>query len=117
MNRVKFSSGLSTNTLGYYCPGCQQNHSISVYKNKGSRQNTEVFDFNGSFERPTITPAIRIRGRESDYISCSHTITDGKITFNKHHLGCHDLEGQTIDIPFWNEIYKKLKTTEGSPRA
>lgn len=91
------------------CPGCGLGHSLPTGPGPGAR-----WGFNGSEERPTLTPSILARGvdRLTDAevaiierggkveprpLVCHSFVTEGRIEF----LGdcTHALKGQTVDLP------------------
>lgn len=95
------------------CPGCGETHAIAVGKGAGPR-----WGFNGDAKKPTFTPSILVRHRQSEppvtaenlaewkrapwpQVKVEHVchsfVSDGKIQF----LGdcTHKLAGQTVDLP------------------
>lgn len=87
----------------FRCPGCQDNHQISV----------GTWTFNGDLERPTFTPSLLVKGygyphgidpepgevQKPGPTVCHSFVTDGRIQF----LGdcTHVLAGQTVELPEW----------------
>lgn len=105
MRRVEVADG------GVYfdCPGCQLGHFLPVGPGPGPR-----WGFNGSEERPTLTPSILARGtrrlteEEVAIIEnggkvvpepsvCHSFVTDGRIEFLNDCT--HALAGKTVDLP------------------
>lgn len=112
--------GIAGGRVGFWCPGCDQAHSIPVAAahNLGSN-----WGYNGKPEAPTFTPSILIRSghfvpghvpsapcwcstKDPDGEDwgfgcgiCHSFVTDGQIQF----LGdcTHSLAGQTVPIPPW----------------
>jgi hypothetical protein len=102
--------------LGFYCPGCKENHVVRVE----SKDNLPCWGFNGNFDKPTFTPSILIRSghyipelanqpcwctynkehpNEKAPFECSvcHSfVTDGNIQFLSDCT--HDLKGQTVAL-------------------
>lgn len=99
----------------FWCPGCQEGHSITV----------GTWSWNGSLERPTFSPSVLIRGNQwpreeypehwkprhpdvapGDDTVCHTFVTDGRIQF----LGdcTHVLAGQTVDLPDWPPFKEEL---------
>lgn len=98
--------------LMFRCPGCDDLHQVLTGKGAGPR-----WGFNGSYERPTFTPSVLVRGHKlvrdergrwtgewerdasgSPVPSVCHSfVTDGQIQF----LGdcTHALAGQTVPLP------------------
>lgn len=90
--------------IRFDCPGCKDPHVIPTVGPK-------AWGFNGSMDKPTLTPSILVRGKDWDYdapdeaarlasirdVVCHSFVTDGRIQF----LGdcTHDLKGQTVDLP------------------
>lgn len=75
--------------LLWYCPGCQCSHMVAIKPEV--QKNGASWEFNGDFDRPTLTPSVM----SSD---CHCHITNGQADFrcggNKHAL-----DGQVVDIP------------------
>jgi hypothetical protein len=102
MSRVRQTSvGIS-----FACPGCGDIHSVP----------TDRWSWNGSLDKPTITPSISVTGGHyaphfkpgedecwcwKDYgfscYRCHSVVTNGKIAFQAD--STHALAGQTIDLP------------------
>lgn len=81
-----------------WCPGCCYAH-VACVEGPGKKH-----DWNGSLERPTLTPSLLIRGSElvsaslaqKPLIDCHSHVRDGLITFE---ADCgHDLAGQTHEL-------------------
>ena len=103
--------------LSFWCPGCQDDHTISTEPGRWS--------WNGSPSLPTFRPSVLVRsghyaeGREApgncwcDFTArypnespapfkcyrCHSYVTDGQIQF----LGdcSHELAGKTVELPNW----------------
>jgi Family of unknown function (DUF6527) len=74
----------------FCCQGCSDVHAV-----------TEAWAWNGSFERPTFTPSVLVRGVGPDGrpTVCHTYITNGQVTFLPD---CsHALAGKTVDLPDW----------------
>jgi hypothetical protein len=83
------------------CPGCGMSHGPVIQKGDGP---SPVWSWNGSLDRPTFTPSIRVQWtRRASIVEpqaecvCHSFVTDGRIEF----LGdcTHALAGQTVDLP------------------
>lgn len=85
--------------IRFDCPGCKDPHVIPTVGPK-------AWGFNGSMDKPTLTPSILVRRTAWDpddadavaqQVVCHSFVTDGRIQF----LGdcTHDLKGQTVDLP------------------
>jgi len=98
----------------FHCPGCGENHAP-----------TNKWSFNGDYEKPTFSPSILVTsGHYSPHhkgggcwcnwnkthpgepqpfkcTRCHSFVTDGKIQFLSDCT--HELAGQTVDIPEWEE--------------
>lgn len=95
------------NRISFWCPGCDHAHTVGT--------GPDGWQWNGSEERPTITPSILVNMVQWEKGSiwhrllhevppgaelvCHSFVTDGRIQF----LGdcTHTLAGQTIDLPLW----------------
>lgn len=90
------------NRFVFFCPGCKDGHVIN-----------DRWQFNGDYERPTVTPSILVTyrhpkgfsnenpaplGYNGEYVEdrCHSYITDGKIQFLDD--STHDLKGQTVSL-------------------
>ena len=81
----------------FFCPGCECAHFF----------NTKTWSWNGSMDKPTISPSILMMGgiREDTKGEdrCHSFVRDGRIQFLSD---CsHKLAGQTVDIPEWESVY------------
>lgn len=87
--------------LTFYCPGCGFNHGVITKERSQSG-----WDWNGSFEKPTLHPSILTWGTNSvigddDSVEavpfrCHSFVREGKIQYLSD---CsHDLAGKTIDM-------------------
>lgn len=94
-------------SLTFWCPGCDGAHAIQHGEGAGPR-----WGWNGDLGRPTFTPSVLVRwpanpnaGEEfkewrTERI-CHSFVTDGRIQFL---TDCtHDLAGQTVDLPAWQD--------------
>ena len=59
-------------TIRYRCPQCQCSHVINVGIDD---PDLPKWDWNGSFEEPTLKPSVNVKGR------CHHDIENGFIRF------------------------------------
>jgi hypothetical protein len=80
----------------YYfpCPGCKSTHGVWI---KPPHEGGPSWNWNGSLEKPTITPSILVSTPVAGKMNICHLfITDGKIQY----LGdcTHKLAGQTIEM-------------------
>jgi hypothetical protein len=83
--------------IAFHCPGCEGGHTIPV---TGIRK----WNWNGSFEKPTITPSILVNAGSKNPTSpmCHSLVTEGLIQFL---TDCtHALVGKTVDLPDWDEV-------------
>lgn len=99
--------------LGFWCPGCEEMHVISVAPGG--------WTFNGDYDRPTFSPSVLVSGRratkrgkqqwrewcdagaqkpapelESEDMRCHTFVRDGRIEFLSDCL--HALAGQTVPL-------------------
>jgi uncharacterized protein DUF6527 len=73
--------------LAFECPGCQCSHYVAI-------AGPVKWTWNGSMERPTFHPSVRIPIAGH---GCHSWIKDGKIQFL---ADCdHALAGQTVELP------------------
>jgi hypothetical protein len=73
----------------FYCPGCKENHAYTKDK----------WSYNGDEEKPTFSPSLLYPDKK---VRCHLFLTDGKIQYLSD---CgHELAGQTIDVPDWDEF-------------
>lgn len=108
MARIGVLRTVEGGRLGFHCPSCNEVHVIPVGAGEGPR-----WGWNGSYERPTFTPSIRVRGivpltdEQADRVMagephepvpfvCHTFVTDGQIQF----LGdcTHALANQTVQL-------------------
>ena len=70
----------------YHCPGCCNCHGPNT-----------TWGFNGDYEKPTLTPSVKVTGGNIDGPTvCHHYITDGNIVFLSDCT--HHLAGQTVPL-------------------
>lgn len=76
--------------LGWHCPGCKETHLIPV-------TGDQRWEWDGSLERPTISPSILARWTEGDTpVVCHSFVRSGVVEF----LGdcTHELAGQSVPM-------------------
>lgn len=93
--------------LGFFCPGCNEMHVITV------ALHPSPWGFNGNFDAPTFTPSVLVTGTvpitekqharimSGEHIAptphiCHSFVTDGKIQFLDDCT--HALKGQTVPL-------------------
>jgi len=78
----------------FWCPGCKSVHQIAVAENDCG---FPIWGFNGDFEKPTITPSIKVEyhGADKDTV-CHSFIRDGKIQYLSDCT--HEMVGETVDM-------------------
>jgi hypothetical protein len=60
----------------------------------------DSWQWNGRYDKPTITPSLRITGYYKDKEICCHfNITDGQLVF--HSDSVHSKAGQTVEMSDW----------------
>ena len=78
--------------LSFYCPGCKCHHGICSEKYRDIPG--PVWSWNGSMDKPTFSPSLRVRHGDN---VCHSFISDG---FIQYLSDCtHELSGKTIEIP------------------
>ena len=78
----------------FFCPGCKCGHWFKTDKPE------PTWKWNGDFDKPTITPSLRVRLGNSRL--CHSFVTDGKIRFLNDCT--HDMKGQTVELPDWDDM-------------
>jgi hypothetical protein len=88
---------LCDNSIGWYCPGCESFHRVTVDPTK-----RPCWNYDGNPDAPTFSPSILTRWTEHrDGLAvgmvCHCFIRNGKIEF----LGdcTHSLAGKTVQVP------------------
>ncbi len=81
--------------LSFWCPGCDEPHGVSVR----TANQTEGWEFNGDYEKPTLSPSVllRVNYKDGTCFICHSFVRDGQIQF----LGdcTHYLANQTVELP------------------
>lgn len=97
----------TSNALTFWCPGCDGAHSVQHGAGTGPR-----WGWNGDVDKPTLTPSILVTMPGNPNAGeqfkewrttrvCHSYVTDGRIQFL---TDCtHELAGQTVDLPAWDE--------------
>ena len=76
--------------IAFWCFGCRTRHSLKVAGNSKPR-----WDFNLNFDRPTLTPSVKVTAPPLNF--CCHSfITDGKIQYLSDCT--HKYAGKTVDL-------------------
>lgn len=86
--------------LLFDCLGCGYLH--AVYPEGCEADNPARWTWNGSLDRPTLSPSLSVRWHEGGVEKHCHSfIREGRIEF----LGdcTHSLAGQTVEIPDWED--------------
>lgn len=86
----------------FWCPGCDGAHHVNV----SEAPNKPRWGWNGSLDKPTFTPSIKVSYYEGDTVSgvCHSFVTDGRIQFCGD--STHALAGQTVDLPQWESVFE-----------
>ncbi|MFZ4286623.1 DUF6527 family protein [Variovorax sp. HJSM1_2] len=101
MARLEHPSPTAPHYAWFHCPGCDTKHAVST-------SGPGCWTWNGSLDRPTLTPSVLVRtGRAVDSAwvreegdppdVCHSFVTDGRIQFLSDCT--HALAGQTVDLP------------------
>lgn len=81
--------------LVFFCPGCRSNHPFRV-----ESKDRPNWEWNGSFDLPTFSPSL-LCFKDTPSHRCHSFVRDGRIEFLSD---CHhELAGQTVDIPDWED--------------
>lgn len=87
--------GQTRGTYFFRCPGCKSRHMVWT-KNEG--YNHPTWQWNGSTEKPTFTPSLKVTASYPEGMHICHSfITDGKIQYLSDCT--HELAGQMIELP------------------
>lgn len=79
--------------LTFFCPGCDQCHSV----NTSARV---TWDYNGDADNPTLSPSILVRmPRPGHQDVCHSYVRNGAIEFLNDCT--HVLAGRTVPLPEW----------------
>ena len=83
----------------FYCLGCNEIHQVWTNKEDGPT----IWGFNGSIEKPTFSPSIKVEyhGADKDTV-CHSFIRDGKIQYLSDCT--HALAGKTVELPDFDSI-------------
>lgn len=122
MARAALMHHAAGTSLLFHCPGCEDTHGPTVSRPDPVTHPGPVWEWNGSLDRPTIAPSIRVSGtkmtpeaearwRQGQRLTgdvlermntlCHSFVREGRIEF----LGdcTHALAGQTVDLPEWED--------------
>ena len=81
--------------LLFHCPACDGTHAYWLAHPEGHKG--PVWEFNGSAERPSFTPSLRIRSRDASGETCCHLyVTDGQIRYCSDCT--HELADKTVPM-------------------
>lgn len=117
MGQVSSTLRRANNGYSHWCPGCEEMHYIAT---ESPLQNGAYWTFNGSVDRPTFSPSVKISsghfaaghksgecwcnykerlGEEAPFECgvCHYFIRDGMIEFCSD--STHSLAGKTIPLP------------------
>ncbi len=84
--------------ISFWCAGCSTAHYVPT---KNGTQSDKGWDWNGSLERPTLSPSVLVHeAKEEEGLihmpRCHSYVRDGRIEYL---ADCgHSLAGQTIDL-------------------
>lgn len=82
-----------------FCPACKCGH---VFPVSDANPSHHRWTWNGSKEKPTFTPSMRVNGGMAN--QCHSNVTDGMIFF--HGDSNHDLKGKTVALePFTDDMW------------
>jgi hypothetical protein len=94
-------------SLKFQCPGCNCEHSVWT-----QGQGVPLWGWNGSLDKPTITPSILRHGPQRDAFGnytggseavCHSFVIDGRIQFCDD--STHPLKGQTVELPEYEDVH------------
>jgi hypothetical protein len=96
--RAKRVATISDKPYGvrFWCPGCERNKVLPVRGWEGANGAHASWEFNGNYDRPTLSPSI-LSSKDDPADRCHSFIRDGRIEFLSD---CgHKLAGQTVELP------------------
>jgi hypothetical protein len=95
-HRVESDDGSEVLVL-FFCPGCRNEHPFTVKTNIPGRP---VWEWNGDLVHGTFAPSLLCNSQHPPS-RCHSFVRNGRIEF----LGdCHhELKGQTVDVPEWED--------------
>ncbi len=77
--------------LCFHCPACGHEHSYRIAGSDGP-----LWKWNGSLEKPTLTPSLLYKTHDGSAVRCHLFVTDGKIIYCDD---CpHIMKGRTVDM-------------------
>lgn len=80
----------------FFCPGCAEHHAVWTDEKNGVTG--ALWGFNGSRERPTFTPSIKVTGGPPEKRTICHSfVKEGRIQYLAD--STHSLASQTVDLP------------------
>jgi len=98
-DKVHLIEGEKESLLLFFCPGCKNTHPVRI-KAEQHDGALPVWSWNGSKDKPSFVPSLLCNGFHAPS-RCHSFIVDGQIRFL---ADCyHELAGQTIDIPDWED--------------
>ena len=91
---------ISQNLPTFHCPGCLYDHSVGVNGRKipGAAGTMNLWEWNGSLDRPTFAPSILIFKDDAER-RCHSFVENGQIKFLADCF--HSIKGKTVDLPEW----------------
>ena len=87
MNVADKSESNGIITIAFFCPGCKHDHAVYVAGIE------KVWDWNGSLEKPSLTPSVLTWNNTS---RCHSFVKDGQIRFLNDCT--HELAGKTVEL-------------------
>lgn len=98
LRRVTWYEGGGLAALHALCPACGFEHKFCVDPEGTGRHHTDVWKFNGDYDRPTFSPSMFANryGNEPHHPRCHSHVENGRWRFLKDCT--HDMAGQTVDM-------------------
>ena len=97
-DKVYLMEGETESSLYFFCPGCKNTHPVRIKSTVPAER--PVWTWNGSMTVPTFTPSLLCNGFHAPS-RCHSFIINGRIQFLSDCY--HELAGQTVDIPDWED--------------
>jgi hypothetical protein len=92
---------IEPNYVVWHCPGCDTNHMVAV--NGKKMENGAGWQWNGSFDSPTLAPSVLYnvgRSNPTEHL-CHSLVKDGQMQFLDDCT--HTMKGKTVAIPEWDD--------------
>src|SRR5689334_4923701 len=94
------------NYVSFWCPGCECAHTIPFINAPPPAPTTPVlWCYDGNHHSPTISPSLRVMGRDGKSTACHVVITAGVLNYCAD--SAHALAGKSVPMVAWDARPKK----------